>query len=224
MINEFPDGMAPSLLAADFANLQQAMDQLDQDAVACWHIDVMDGHFVPNITIGPPVVKALKKVSNIPLDCHLMVNDPDKWIAPFSKAGADFISIHAEAAPHLHRTIQAIKASGCAAGVALNPATPIDVLSCVFEDLDYILLMSVNPGFGGQSFIPIVVKKLRELHAIKVEQGYTWKIQMDGGIGMDNLKSLVDFGLDNAVAGSAVFGSNNPAEALREMAKYWEKK
>ncbi len=169
------------------------------------HVDVMDGHFVPNITIGPPVVRGIRKASRLPIDCHLMIEDPDRYLGAFVDAGADMISVHAEACRHLHRTIQAIKGLGCKAGVALNPATPVEVILTILEDLDFVLLMTVNPGFGGQRFIEAVVPKIVTLRRIAEERHPALAIEVDGGVTLENAQRLYQKGADWLVAGTAIF-------------------
>lgn len=210
--------LAPSLLAADFARLADDIAKVEQDAD--WlHLDVMDGHFVPNITFGPPLVAAVRRVSALPLDVHLMISNPDAYIDAFAEAGADMITVHAEAGVHLHRTIQAVRAAGRRAGVALNPHTPLDVLEYVLDDVDLVLVMTVNPGFGGQSFIEATVPKIRALHRMLQERGLRQRVhvQVDGGINAATAPVVIEAGADVLVAGSAVFGAEDPAAALRAL-------
>ncbi|MFS8524699.1 MAG: ribulose-phosphate 3-epimerase [Limnochordales bacterium] len=210
--------LAPSLLAADFARLADDIAKVEQDAD--WlHLDVMDGHFVPNITFGPPLVAAVRRVSALPLDVHLMISNPDAYIDAFAEAGADMITVHAEASVHLHRTIQAVRAAGRRAGVALNPHTPLDVLEYVLDDVDLVLVMTVNPGFGGQSFIEATVPKIRALHRMLQERGLRQRVhvQVDGGINAATAPVVIEAGADVLVAGSAVFGAEDPAAALRAL-------
>ena len=213
--------IAPSILAADFANFG-AECRAVQKAGADWiHVDVMDGHFVPNITIGPLVVAALRKVTDKPLDVHLMIENPDLYIADFAKAGADIITVHQEAVPHLHRTVQLIKSLGKQAGVSLNPATPVETLDVILDQLDLVLVMSVNPGFGGQAFISSALDKIRALRQRITQRGLATELQVDGGIKVDNIREVVAAGADVLVAGSAVFNANDYAAtitALRERA------
>lgn len=210
--------LAPSLLAADFARLAEDIAAVEADSD--WlHLDVMDGHFVPNITFGPAVVAAVKRVTDLPLDVHLMIANPDQYIGAFADAGADVITIHAEASVHLHRSIQAIKAAGCRAGVALNPHTPLDVLRYVLADVDLVLLMTVNPGFGGQSFIPAVVSKIELLVQWLQDAGRydDVHVEVDGGINEATAPSVKEAGADVLVAGSAVFGASDPQAVLRRL-------
>ncbi len=181
------------------------------------HVDVMDGHFVPNITLGPLIVKAIKPVTTLPLDCHLMISDPDSYIEAFADAGADWITVHVEACTHLHRTIQAIKALGVKAGAVLNPATPLSTLDYVLEDLDLVLLMSVNPGFGGQGFIPSALRKIRELKAIIQDRGLDIPIEVDGGVNLKTIRDVAAAGAEICVAGSAVYGTEDYAATIRAL-------
>lgn len=213
--------ISPSILSADFSRLGEDVQAVDRAGADYIHIDVMDGHFVPNITIGPLVVEALRKVTAKPLDVHLMIENPDLYIADFARAGADIITVHQEAVPHLHRTVQLIKSLGKKAGVSLNPATPVETLDVILDELDLVLIMSVNPGFGGQSFIPSALDKIRALRQRITERGLSTELEVDGGVKIDNIREVVAAGADVLVAGSAVFNTENYAAtmtALRENA------
>ena len=213
--------ISPSILSADFSRLGEDVQAVDRAGADYIHIDVMDGHFVPNITIGPLVVDALRKVTDKPLDVHLMIENPDLYIADFAKAGADIITVHQEAVPHLHRTVQLIKSLGKKAGVSLNPGTPVETLDVVLDDLDLVLVMSVNPGFGGQSFIPSALDKIRALRQRITQRGLATELEVDGGVKIDNIREVVAAGADVLVAGSAVFNTDDYAatiKALRENA------
>ncbi|MDG5468324.1 ribulose-phosphate 3-epimerase [Deltaproteobacteria bacterium IMCC39524] len=213
--------ISPSILSADFSRLGEDVQAVDRAGADYIHIDVMDGHFVPNITIGPLVVEALRKVTAKPLDVHLMIENPDLYIADFARAGADIITVHQEAVPHLHRTVQLIKSLGKKAGVSLNPATPVETLDIILDELDLVLIMSVNPGFGGQSFIPSALDKIRALRQRITERGLSTELEVDGGVKIDNIREVVAAGADVLVAGSAVFNTENYAAtmtALRENA------
>jgi ribulose-phosphate 3-epimerase len=206
--------IAPSILSADFTILGKEVRDV-QDAGADWiHVDVMDGHFVPNITMGPLVVEAVRRATTLPIDVHLMIEKPDRYIVEFAKAGADYISVQVETCPHLHRSIQVIKSQGVKAGAVLNPATPLSAVQWVLNDLDYVLLMSVNPGFGGQTFIPATLEKTRALKALITEQKLDVPIQIDGGVNGGTIKSIADAGADVFVAGSAIFNSDDYAKAI----------
>jgi ribulose-phosphate 3-epimerase len=207
----------PSILAADFARLGEEIAAVEQGGVSMLHVDIMDGHFVPNLTIGPPVVKAIRSITRLILDVHLMITDPDKYAPIFIEAGADQISVHQEACPHLDRTLRMIQSEGARAGVVLNPATPLTMVTDVLDVADYVLIMSVNPGFGGQRFIPNALKKVRTLDAWRRERGLPLPIEIDGGITLENLGDAVRAGVDWVVAGSTVFHSDSPAETIREM-------
>ena len=209
--------IAPSILSADFAKLGEAIAAAERGGADLIHVDVMDGHFVPNITIGPPVVKSLKRVATVPLDVHLMITDPDKYIGAFAEAGAAMISVHVEVLPHLHRTIQAIKALGCKAGVVLNPSTPVIAISEVAADVDFVLVMSVNPGFGGQTFIPRSESKVAEVRALLDSAGNAGLIEIDGGVDLGTVGRVVKAGARMLVAGNAIFGSSDPEKATREL-------
>lgn len=213
--------LAPSLLSADFPRLGEELRLIEASGAQVVHVDVMDGRFVPNITIGLPVVESLRRATTLPLDCHLMIVEPLRYAADFVKAGADWVSIHQEADPHLNRTLASIRQAGGKAGVVLNPGTPIETLVDLVGDFDFVLLMSVNPGFGGQSFIPRVLDKVRRLDALRRERGQPFLIEVDGGVGMKNAAELVRAGADCLVAGNAVFKAEDPklaaAGLLREM-------
>jgi ribulose-phosphate 3-epimerase len=209
--------IAPSILSADFARLGDEVRAVAAGGADYIHIDVMDGHFVPNITIGPLVVEAVKKVTQLPLDVHLMIANPDLYIADFARAGADIIVVHAEATHHLHRTVQLIKSLGKRAGVSLNPATPLNCLDYVLEDLDLVLLMTVNPGFGGQSFIEACLPKIHALRGMLDKRGLDTELEVDGGVKTDNIDRISHAGANVFVAGSAVFGSSNYAATISEL-------
>ncbi|MBI9034864.1 MAG: ribulose-phosphate 3-epimerase [Bacteroidales bacterium] len=209
--------IAPSMLSADFANLIKDIEMVNSSQADWFHLDVMDGMFVPNISYGIPVIKAIKKHAQKPLDVHLMIENPDRYLLDFKNAGADIITVHYEACRHLHRTIFAIKELGIKAGVVLNPHTPIRVLENVITDLDVVLLMSVNPGFGGQTFIENTYNKIKRLKAMINETGSKAIIEIDGGVTLDNAPELVDSGADVLVAGSTVFGSENPTQTIEKL-------
>jgi len=209
--------IAPSILSADFAHLADAIDRAERGGADLIHVDVMDGHFVPNITIGPPVVKAIKRVAKVPLDVHLMISDPDRYIDAFAAAGAAMMSVHVEVLPHLHRTIHAIKALGVRAGVVLNPSTPPVAIQEVAGDVDFVLVMSVNPGFGGQTFIPRSESKIREVRALLDRAGSRAAIEIDGGIDEQNVGRVVAAGATIIVAGSAIFHAPDPERATRAL-------
>lgn len=209
--------IAPSILSADFARLGAEVTAVDRAGADYIHIDVMDGHFVPNISIGPLVVEAVRPVTGKPLDVHLMIENPDLYIPEFARAGADIITVHQEAVPHLHRTVQLIHSLGKKAGVSLNPATPVETLDVILDDLDLVLVMSVNPGFGGQSFIPAALGKIRALRRRIETRGLQTELQVDGGVKIDNIGEVVAAGADVLVAGSAVFHSADYAATLQAL-------
>ena len=209
--------LAPSILSADFAHLADAVAAVERGGADLIHVDVMDGHFVPNITIGPPVVKSLKRVTKLPLDVHLMITDPDKYIGAFADAGASMISVHVEVLPHLHRTIHAIKALGVQAGVVLNPSTPVVAISEIVGDVDFVLVMSVNPGFGGQAFIPRSESKVTEIRALLDSAKNSGRVEIDGGIDMHTVGRVVKAGARMLVAGNAIFGGPDPERATRDL-------
>ncbi|MDB0602261.1 ribulose-phosphate 3-epimerase [Tenacibaculum maritimum] len=209
--------IAPSVLAADFGNLQRDIEMINNSDADWFHIDIMDGVFVPNISFGMPVLKAISKYANKTIDVHLMITDPDRYIQTFADLGADILTVHYEACTHLHRTIQAIKATGMKAGVALNPHTPIAVLEDIITDLDLVCIMSVNPGFGGQSFIENTYKKVHQLKHLIEFSNATTQIEIDGGVTNKNANQLIEAGADVLVAGSYVFKSENPTETISEL-------
>ena len=211
--------LAPSILSADFAHLADNVHAVAEGGATVLHVDVMDGHFVPNITIGPPVVASLRKVTRLPLDVHLMIENADEFIPAFVDAGADWISVHQEACVHLHRTLEHIMGHGCRAGVVINPATPVETLVEVLSMVDHVLVMSVNPGFGGQKFIPFTLDKVRKLAAIRTAANLGFRIEIDGGIGPDTIAQAVRAGVEILVAGNAVFGEGNPRENTQRLLK-----
>ena len=209
--------LAPSILSADFAHLADEVAAVERGGADLIHVDVMDGHFVPNITIGPPVVKWVKRVATVPLDVHLMISEPDKYIGAFADAGASMISVHVEVLPHLHRTIHAIKALGVKAGVVLNPSTPVIAISEVATDVDYVLVMSVNPGFGGQAFIPRSESKVADVRALLEKAGNPAAVEIDGGIDLTTVSRVVQAGARMLVAGNAIFGAPDHERATRDL-------
>ena len=209
--------LAPSILSADFARLLEDVKKVEKAGCEYLHIDVMDGHFVPNITLGPGIVKSLRKDVNMVFDAHLMIENPDNYIKEFADAGCDIIVVHQEACTHLHRTIQNIKSQRIKAGVALNPATPIETIKYVLQDVDMVLLMSVNPGFGGQSYIPVVTEKIKELKALIDEMNLDIDIEVDGGVKPSNIAEVVNAGANVIVAGSAIFNAGNIDEAVKSL-------
>lgn len=209
--------IAPSILSADFANLGAEISGVDAAGADVIHVDVMDGHFVPNITIGPLVVKAVRKVTKKPLDVHLMISDADRYVDEFAEAGADWITVHVEACPHLHRTVSRIKELGKKAGVVLNPATPVTSLEYILEEIDLVMLMSVNPGFGGQSFIPSTLDKIRQLRERITKLGLDVGIEIDGGIGPKTIGDVAEAGANIFVAGSAIYGCTDYQEIIGQL-------
>ena len=209
--------LAASVLSADFADLAGQIEAAEAGGAGLLHLDVMDGHFVPNLTLGPAIVRSIRRVTDLNLDTHLMVEDPDRYIEAFAQAGVDMISVHVETVKHLHRTIALIKDSGASAGVALNPSTPIMLLQEVLPDLDFVLLMSVNPGFSGQRFIPSVMDKVASLRRMIISTGSEALIEVDGGVGADNIHELRDNGAQIFVAGSAVFDGRDPRKRARAL-------
>ncbi|OAG27498.1 ribulose-phosphate 3-epimerase [Thermodesulfatator autotrophicus] len=207
--------IAPSILSADFGRLAEEVKAITEAGADVIHIDVMDGHFVPNITIGPVVIKAIRQASPLPFDVHLMISNPDDYLEDFAKAGADWLSVHVEAATHLHRTISRIKELGKKAGVVLNPATPLESIDYILEEIDFVLIMSVNPGFGGQKFIPSALRKIRELKQIIRSRGLDIPIQVDGGVNLETLSEVVKAGADIVVAGSAIFGTKDYTKTIK---------
>jgi ribulose-phosphate 3-epimerase len=209
--------IAPSILSADFRRLGEQIAEVEQAGASYVHVDVMDGHFTPNLTVGPFIVEWVRKATKLPIDAHLMIENPDNFIGAFARAGANMISVHPEATYHLDRTLNHIRQAGCQAGVVLNPATPLAMIEEVVAEIDYVLLMSVNPGFGGQKFIPSSLDKLRRLRNLIRMKSSPARIEIDGGVGLNNVAEVVAAGAEILVAGSAVFGAENPAEALKEL-------
>ncbi len=209
--------LAPSILAADFARLGEEIAAAERGGAGVIHVDVMDGHFVPNITLGPPVVKSIRKTTKLPLDCHLMIENADDYLDAFVDAGASWISLHVEAVPHLERAVSHLAKRGVKRGAVLNPATPLVTLEEILPELDYVLVMSVNPGFGGQSFLPSSLDKIRRLRDIVTARGLSTRIEVDGGIGPENIRSVVEAGAEIIVAGSAVFGGGEAEKNARRL-------
>jgi ribulose-phosphate 3-epimerase len=209
--------LAPSILSADFARLGEQVRAAAAGGAKVIHVDIMDGHFVPNLTIGPPVVKSLRKVTDLPLDCHLMIDNPDEFIPVFAEIGVNWISVHQEAVCHLNRTLNLIKSHDCMAGVVINPATPVATLSEVLDIVDYVLVMSVNPGFGAQKFISTTLHKMRQLADIRQDRGLNFRIEVDGGVALDTVADVVRAGAEILVAGNAVFGSGDPKKNAQDL-------
>lgn len=224
MMNGRPIDIAPSILSADFSRLGEEIEAVKRGGAAILHVDVMDGHFVPNLTVGLPVVKSIVQSTDLPIDAHLMISEPGRYAQQFVEAGAKMVSVHVEADAHLHRTLASIKLAGAQAGVAINPATPIESLAEALAFADYVLVMSVNPGFGGQKFIPTSVDKVRRLRRMIEERQLETRIEIDGGINLENIASVVAAGAEIIVAGSAIFGAADPEAAvqgLREATVQW---
>ena len=209
--------IAPSILAADFADLGGAIRLVESAGAEIIHVDVMDGHFVPNITMGPPVVASIRKVTSLPLDVHLMIEDPDAYIQPFADAGADWISVHVETCPHLDRTLQLIRSYGARPGVVLNPATSLSTLDEALRLVEYVLIMTVNPGFGGQRFLPYTLEKVQRLRKVIQHKGLSARIEVDGGVSLENVPDLVRSGANILVVGSQIFGDPDPAAAVKQL-------
>ena len=212
--------LAPSILSADFGHLAEDVKKIEEGGADYIHVDVMDGHFVPNISFGAPVMKCLNGKTGLPYDVHLMIENPDRYIDDFVTPQTEYITVHQEACVHLHRTIQNIKSKGVKAGVSINPATPVSILECILPDVDLVLIMSVNPGFGGQKFIPGALEKVRELAEIKRTKGLDFVIEIDGGITLDNIGEVMEAGVEMAVAGSAVFKAEDVVGRVREFKKF----
>ena len=211
--------IAPSILSADFSRLGAEVKDAEAGGAALIHVDVMDGHFVPNLTIGPAVTQAVRRVTQLPIDCHLMIEEPDRFLEAFAEAGADMISVHVEVARHLERTVRAIQALGAKAGVVLNPATPLETLAEILPAADFVLLMSVNPGFGGQVLIPSVLDKIRRLREWIDREGWPTRIEIDGGVTLDNVERVAATGVDMIVAGSAIFSKGDPRGATAGLVR-----
>ncbi len=210
--------IAPSILSADFARLKDEIEAIEQGGADVLHVDVMDGHFVPNLTIGPPVLRSIRKYTDLPLDVHLMITNPDNFIEQFADSGANYLTVHIEVCRHLHRTLSEIKKFGMKAGVSLNPATPLHALEAILEEVDMVLIMSVNPGFGGQSFIPSSLPKIRDLAQILKDKSLSHvEIEVDGGVSLANIRELAEAGVTIAVAGSAVFNAPDSAGMIQQM-------
>ncbi|MGJ7922440.1 ribulose-phosphate 3-epimerase [Neobacillus sp. LXY-4] len=209
--------IAPSILSADFSKLGEEIKDVEAGGADYIHVDIMDGHFVPNITIGPLIVEAIRPVTKLPLDVHLMIENPDQYIEAFAKAGADYITVHVEACRHLHRTLAYIKSFGVKAGVVLNPATPVEMIQHVIEELDMVLFMTVNPGFGGQAFIPSVLPKISQLKEMAEAKGHNLEIEVDGGVNAETAKLCIEAGATVLVAGSAVYNQQDRGKAIAEL-------
>ncbi|MHC0037211.1 ribulose-phosphate 3-epimerase [Pseudoneobacillus sp. C159] len=209
--------IAPSILSADFARLGEEIKDVEKGGADYIHVDVMDGHFVPNITIGPLIVEAIRPITKLPLDVHLMIENPDQYIEVFAKAGADYLTVHVETCRHLHRTIQLIKSYGVKAGVVLNPATPIDSIKHILGDIDMVLLMSVNPGFGGQAFIPEVISKIKQVRKMIEDKGLDVEIEIDGGVNEETAKLCIEAGATVLVAGSAIYNQLDRSKAIANL-------
>lgn len=212
--------LAPSILSADFGHLAEDVKKIEEGGADYIHVDVMDGHFVPNISFGAPVMKCLNGKTGLPYDVHLMIENPDKYIEDFVTQQTEYITVHQEACTHLHRTVQNIKSKGIKAGVSINPATPVSTLECILPDVDLVLIMSVNPGFGGQKFIAGTLDKVRELAEIKRAKNLNFVIEIDGGITLDNIKEVMDAGVEMAVAGSAVFKAEDVVKRVKDFKKF----
>ncbi|MDY6842668.1 MAG: ribulose-phosphate 3-epimerase [Thermodesulfobacteriota bacterium] len=221
-MNNLPKKIAPSILSADFGRLSQEITAIEKGGADLVHVDIMDGHFVPNLTIGPMVVAAVRRNTNLPLDVHLMIEEPDKYIEQFSEAGASIITVHVEACNHLHRTVHFIKNKGHKVGISLNPATSLSTLECIISEVDMVLIMSVNPGFGGQKFIPQVLPKIRQLRKKISEEGLNISIEVDGGISLSNIQQVAEAGADIFVAGNAVFTTEDYGKTIGELKRLAE--
>lgn len=216
-MNDKTVDIAPSILSADFSRLGEEIQAVERGGATILHVDVMDGHFVPNLTVGLPVVKSLARATRLPIDAHLMISEPGRYAEQFVEAGAKMVSVHVEADAHLHRTLTSIRSAGAAAGVVINPATPVESLSEALPYADYVLVMSVNPGFGGQRFIETALDKVRRLRQLIQERGLTTRIEIDGGVDLNNIAAVVSAGAEIIVAGSAVFSTNDPEAAVRNL-------
>jgi ribulose-phosphate 3-epimerase len=216
-MNDKTVDIAPSILSADFSRLGEEIQAVERGGATILHVDVMDGHFVPNLTVGLPVVKSLARATQLPIDAHLMISEPGRYAEQFVEAGAKMVSVHVEADAHLHRTLTSIRSAGAAAGVVINPATPVESLTEALPYADYVLVMSVNPGFGGQRFIETSLDKVRRLKRLIQERGLTTRIEIDGGVDLNNIAAVVSAGAEIIVAGSAVFSTNDPEAAVRNL-------